>query len=142
MKSPLLGVAVAIVRAWTRVYTWRVPPSLRESRRAEIESDLWESAQDAGQGPSPAMQVVVRLVLGIPDDIQWRMTHGTIINNVVMIIVALWTTAFLIGGLWVVDLLKARRLPVPPSPTWPALAPDAPRPAVHMQTSPLGRTSE
>ena len=142
MKSSPLRVAAAIVRAWTCVYTWRLPPGVRESRRAEIESDLWECGQDAGHGPSPAVQVVVRLLLGIPDDIQWRMTHASIINNVVMIIVALWTTAFLIGGVWLVDLLKARRLPVPPSPTWPTLAPVAPRPAVHMQTAPLGRTSE
>jgi hypothetical protein len=37
---------VACVRRWTCVYTWRLPPAVRDARREEIESDLWESSHD------------------------------------------------------------------------------------------------
>lgn len=133
MMSPLFRAAIATVRAWTRVYTWRLPRALRESRRAEIESDLWESSHDTQKS---AMHIVVRLLLGMPDDVQWRVTHASAVNNAVMIIVALTTTAFFIGALWMVDLLKARRLPVPPAPTLVApAAPALPRPAARVHTS-------
>src|SRR5438094_8714239 len=46
MMSRLLRLAIAFVRKWTRVYTARMSPELREARRAEIESDLWEVQQD------------------------------------------------------------------------------------------------
>ena len=141
MKSQLLPVSVALVRAWTRLYTWRLPQSLRESRRAEIESDLWESCHDAGPRLSPAVQVIVRLLLGIPDDLQWRMTHASIVNNFVMIMVALTTTVFLLAALWLVDLARARKLPVPPSlpPLVMPAPPVAPRPAVHEKAWPATR---
>jgi hypothetical protein len=133
--SPLFGAAIATVRAWTRVYTWRLPRALRESRRAEIESDLWESGHD-DQSPRSAMHIVVRLLLGIPDDVEWRIAHASTVNNAVMIIIALTTTLFFVGALWMVDLLKARRLPVPPGPALVApAAPAAPRPAARVQTS-------
>ncbi len=141
MKAHLLPAAIALARAWTRLYTWRLPPSLRESRRAEIESDLWESCHDAGQRLSPAVQVIVRLLLGIPDDLQWRMTHASIVNTFVMIMVGLTTTVFLLAALWLVDLSRARRLPVPPSlpPLVTPAPPVAPRPAVHEKSSPATR---
>ena len=137
MKLQLLSVAIVLVRAWTRVYTWRLPQPLRESRRAEIESDLWESRHDAGRRQSPAVQVIVRLLLGIPDDLQWRMAHASIVNNFVMIGVALTTAVFLLAALWLVDLARARKLPVPPPPRLSSASLVAPRPAVHDKTPPV-----
>ncbi len=64
MTAPLFALAVAVLRAWTHVYTWRLDPVLRERRRAEIESDLWEFQQDpaGNRGLSPALQVLARTV--------------------------------------------------------------------------------
>ena len=64
--TPRFAVATFLVRAWTRLYTLGVPVDLRDERRAEIESDLWESRQDAEAGgtASPALQIVLRLVRG------------------------------------------------------------------------------
>lgn len=75
MMSPGLRVAAALVRAWTRLYTWRVPPTLRDERRAEIESDLWEFQHDpdVGQGFRSIAHLLSRLAIGMADDLSWRL---------------------------------------------------------------------
>jgi len=77
MTSILIWLAVAAVRTWTSVYTCGMAPLARDVRRAEIESDLWEWQHDPdrGSGPGAAGQVLLRLVLGVPDDLLWRATH-------------------------------------------------------------------
>jgi len=79
MTPMLLWLAVAAVRTWTRVYTCGMSPRARDNRRAEIESDLWEWQHDPDRvsGPGAAGQVLMRLVLGVPDDLLWRATHVT-----------------------------------------------------------------
>jgi hypothetical protein len=73
MDSLPWRAAVTAVRAWTRLYTWRIDPLLAAARREEIESDLWEYAHDrASGGLNPAFHVVARLVLGMPADVGWR----------------------------------------------------------------------
>lgn len=65
--------AVAAVRAWTRLYTSLLAPDVRTRRRAEVASDLWESQQDSARGlPLAAGHILVRLLLGAPDDLRWR----------------------------------------------------------------------
>lgn len=78
MRSELLPLATRLVRAWTRVYTHGLPRAERTARRAEIDSDLWEFEHDleAPQGGWAATQVFVRLLVGIPDDLAWRMDVG------------------------------------------------------------------
>jgi hypothetical protein len=78
MRSQLLHLATSVVRAWTRVYTHGLPPGERTARRAEIDSDLWEFEHDpeAPQGGWAATQVLARLLIGIPDDLAWRMDLG------------------------------------------------------------------
>jgi hypothetical protein len=58
MIDLLLRTAIALVRAWTRVYTWQMPADEREARRSEIESDLWELQHDAdtSAGTGAALQ--------------------------------------------------------------------------------------
>jgi hypothetical protein len=56
--TPLLQLSVAAVRLWTRVYTWRMPRSVREARIAEIESDLWECQSDEASGRARPMQII------------------------------------------------------------------------------------
>ncbi len=123
MKSRLRPIAVAAVRGWTGICTWGLPSAMRESRRAEIESDLWESQFDARPGLSPALQIIMRLLLGIPDDLRWRVAHASITNNVVMLTVAVTTSMFLRAAVWMIDLLKAEQLPVPPRPAVLTAAP-------------------
>ena|SRR6266542_94242 len=72
MTARSVRVAVAAVRAWTRMYTWRLPNGVRERRLAEIESDLWESQHDEAAGSDLALNLIVRVVLGIVDDMRWR----------------------------------------------------------------------
>ena len=49
MNASLLGAAVALVRAWTWLYTSGMQPQPRDRRRAEVESDLWEFQRDAAR---------------------------------------------------------------------------------------------
>jgi len=59
--------AARLLRWWTRVYTATLPPAERERRRAEVESDLWESSRD----PAGSRQILSRLLLGVADDVGW-----------------------------------------------------------------------
>ena len=70
-------VAIAAVRAWTTVYTSGLPSAQRDARREEIDSDLWESVDDAtSDRRALALQIVARLIIGIPDDLGWRSEHA------------------------------------------------------------------
>jgi len=65
-------MAMAMTRWWTRVYTFGLPAELRETRRAEIESDLWESLHDPDAARS---QILPRLAGGVMDDVCWRANY-------------------------------------------------------------------
>jgi len=140
MKSPSLRFVIALVRTWTRLYTWRMQRAIREARRAEIASDLWEFQQDpgAGRGLSPVIHVLVRLLLGIPDDLCWRAAHSVRRERPLWRTIALTvTTAVLaLAALWIFDLMRAQELPRPPArmhfiaapPPPPPIPPPPPRP--------------
>ena len=117
MKSPLLGLAVVIVRAWTRLYTWRLPAPLREGRRTEIESDLWELEHDVTGGSriSPAMHVLLRLIAGVPDDLRWSVEHVVPADSRLRMTLALTATAFLVAALWGLNVLRPPELPPLPA---------------------------
>ena len=73
MTTSGVRFAAAIVRAWTRAYTSGLPPDLRDARRDEIESDLWESAHDRERSSLFAgVQMIGRMLIGMPDDLGWR----------------------------------------------------------------------
>ena len=72
MTGWLSARACDVVRWWTRLYTAGLPAVAREIRLDEIESDLWESTHDPGRSPMGGLQVLGRLVLGMPDDLRWR----------------------------------------------------------------------
>ena len=63
--------AARLLRWWTRVYTATLPPAERDRRRAEVESDLWESSRD----PVASRQVLSRLLLGVADDVGWSINY-------------------------------------------------------------------
>jgi hypothetical protein len=68
MGAGMTGWSMALVRWWTAAYTSGLPPAIRDGRRAEVESDLWESTHD----PSGDPQLFPRFLLGIIDDLRWR----------------------------------------------------------------------
>jgi len=74
-----MTLAVAVVRTWTRAYTWGAPSVWAEQRRADIESDLWEQQQDpnGARGLAPTVQGLARLVAGMTDDLRWRLERTT-----------------------------------------------------------------
>jgi hypothetical protein len=108
--------AVALVRAWTRIYTWGMDPRAREARVAEIESDLWESVQAGDR----AAGILARLAFGIIDDLVWRTTHDLIRETSTRrtaafgAIITLATIVF-VAALWFIDAVRASQLPEPPS---------------------------
>jgi len=72
----MTSLAASIVRLWVILYTVGLEASVRERIRQEVEADLWEqvNGKDASNRPiREAMKMVLRLILGIPDDIQRMM---------------------------------------------------------------------
>jgi uncharacterized protein (TIGR03435 family) len=110
MNSLLLRLSIRCVREWTRLYTWRMPPAFRETRRAEIESDLWEFQSDADGDPvvGSALHILLRLLIGIPDDLGWRLeqaaTSGTLTQGTIALGARVAGATLFIGVLWVIDV--------------------------------------
>jgi hypothetical protein len=130
----LLRLSVTAVRMWARVYTWRMPRSVREARLAEIESDLWECQADEAAGPALAMQIIGRLALGIFDDVRWRVENGSRGSHVARRTIALSIgTAAVLACVWAglamsstqppelpaAPDIRWRRTPYPPPPPPP-----------------------
>lgn len=71
-----IALASAVVRAWVFVYTAGAAAPIREARRQEIASDLWEHARagaEEGLGArAVAGQMLARCFLGIGADLSWR----------------------------------------------------------------------
>lgn len=76
MKPAMLRFAVGTCRVWTAIYTRGLAPETRETRRLEIESDLWEQQAHAREIHEPAVDtgfhILTRVLLGIPADLSWR----------------------------------------------------------------------
>ena len=66
------GLGTSVCRAWTAFYTRGVPAEAAERRRSEIESDLWEHAAETNAARSHELQVIGRVLSGIPADLLWR----------------------------------------------------------------------
>ena len=128
--SLALGFATAIVRVWTRAYTWRLEPAVRDRRRAEIESELWEFQRDPERGAYPAVHTIARLLIGIPDDLSWRAECVSARRTPLRarLRIAAWTvaTAVVIAALYILPLMTAATLP--PLPDKPRVRMPAPPP--------------
>jgi hypothetical protein len=117
----MLRFALAVVRVWTTLYTSGMPRGLRETRLAEIESDLWESQHDRRpeSDAGVATQMLLRLFRGVPDDLLWRLElidlrsrrrrTGLWLTAVASILVAI--------SLWVGPAMTRAELPQPPNLT-------------------------
>jgi len=110
-----LGVSSAIVRAWTRLYTWRLPGLARDTRRAEIESDLWEYSQDRAVASDilSALHVLARLIAGIPDDVSWRTSQSPLRTGPMRAAISLTAAAIAVLGTWVYVVAAPIELPAP-----------------------------
>ncbi len=79
MNSFIVRFVTGLTRAWVRLYTSGLPPKLREERRSEIDSDLWEQERDAcATGRTPqvtASEAFGRWLMGIPADLTWSIDH-------------------------------------------------------------------
>jgi hypothetical protein len=106
-----LAAALATVRGWTRLYTARLDPMLRKERRDEIESDLWELHEDARRrGASPtriAIHMLLRLVLGMADDVAWRAEQVQVPIRVVQNALWVGAAASIVFVWWLASTLQA-----------------------------------
>jgi uncharacterized protein (TIGR03435 family) len=117
MTSSATELAVALTRLWVRTYTCRLSADACERRRAEVESDLWELQHDPERrGAAIAMQLLWRLLAGIPDDIGWSIDRasdeGTLAHGTIVWAGRFIGAAFFIGALWMLaaegDRARAR----------------------------------
>ncbi len=117
MTSMPLRLAVAAVRMWTRLYTWRMPHAIRERRRAEIESDLWECQAERPGTTAVPLLVVARLLFGMVDDVRWRAERmsGHRIASPGRLLAIGAAVAVLAGVLWAGLTASSRTLPAPPA---------------------------
>src|SRR5689334_20634818 len=108
-----LNASSAIVRTWTRLYTWRLPALARDTRRGEIESDLWEFAHDreSERGVTRAVQVLARLIAGIPDDVSWRASHVTVGSTPMRAAISVGTAVIVATAVWVYAVTMPVDLP-------------------------------
>lgn len=78
--NALLALAVSFTRTWVSLYTLGLSGELREERRSEIDSDLWDQRSLASRRGDPefgtAIEVLARILLGIFSDITWRAQAG------------------------------------------------------------------
>lgn len=115
----MLRLALAIVRFWTALYTNGMPDALRQARRAEIESDLWESQHDRRlqSDASVASQMLLRVVRGVPNDVLWRVELMDLRSRRRR--TGMWVTATAIAllaiALWIGPAMTPAELPVPPN---------------------------
>jgi hypothetical protein len=68
------GLASRLCMSWVHWYTRRLPDDVSATRRDEIASDLWEQSVDQSDRSPVAAQLEVmrRLVFGVPADLAWR----------------------------------------------------------------------
>ena len=74
-----LPAARFLVAAWVGLYTLAAPQEERESRRAEIRSDLHEHIDaDQGEGigsTAIAIRIFLRMLCGLPGDVAWAVPY-------------------------------------------------------------------
>ena len=75
-----LALSVGMARSWVALYTRGLSPEVREARRGEIDSDLWEQQWLAARRGDPALgtaiEVLARMLFGLFNDIAWRLETG------------------------------------------------------------------
>ena len=75
--NPLLFCAIALVRGWTRLYTWRMDPASRDrpprgNRIGPLGVSRGRAASRLPRLPPLASRMMARLAGGMPHDLLWR----------------------------------------------------------------------
>ena len=80
MNAPKPPLPVRAAEGWATLYTRGLPSEIRDARRAELRSDLWEHLQHASSnGDSQlrwSIQVLGRVARGMTADLWWRFEQG------------------------------------------------------------------
>lgn len=132
------GDGSAAVRGWVGLYTLGLPAPMRARRRAEVAGDLADETMDAirhGDRSGLLRQRLIRLVLGIPSDLSWRLIDAPpvarrLYGPTPWVPMTRWTLA-LVGT---VALISAGGLAIV---TWPVLTGQA-RPDLWPGWGPVG----
>lgn len=108
--------AERLARGWVRLYTLGLRPEARATRRAEIESDLWEQRHDAATTGARGFGVAVllRVLAGMPCDLLWSIgARGSAVGASVLDMpwrsqrglqtAIVWGTALFAAGLGLLD---------------------------------------
>ena len=78
--AKLVWAAQQLVRGWVWLYTLGLPLETRNTRRIEIDSDLWEQTHAWGvHSPTTsgiASSVFLRCLRGVPADLLWRFSKA------------------------------------------------------------------
>jgi hypothetical protein len=76
MNGPRPPLLVRVAEGWVAWYTRGLPGEVRDGRRAELRSDLFEHGRHVAAGGRGrlrwSLQVGGRVVRGLPDDLWWR----------------------------------------------------------------------
>lgn len=104
MSRLALG-ARAVVQAWVRCYTAATPPAHRTARRAELAADLHDHVADLAarglDGRRAALEILRRLLGGIPDDLAWALrpepSEETMRNRTPLLALTGWASALVLG---------------------------------------------
>jgi hypothetical protein len=133
VSAPLTLIATTLVRTWTWMYTGGTPAFVRDGRRQEIESDLWEQQRDlaAETDARVAAQILLRLLAGVLDDLQWRVEHRALSPRRTQALIAT-TVAVVFGVAWAYtatsQLFDEQPPPIPSLMSFVAAQPPPPPP--------------
>lgn len=107
-----LRAARAIVRGWAWLYTRGLPRDIADTRRAEIESDLWDSMSDPAT-PAQPVQILSRLLRGLLDDVGWRLERAERTPRHVRLSMIAAAVGCLLAVVWTIVTMRPSALPVP-----------------------------
>lgn len=83
------GVGPRLVLWWTALYTRGLARAVRDDRRDEIASDVFEQWHDGRERRGTTLAMLGRCLLGIPADLSWRLEHSKAAGLPVQVLVAL-----------------------------------------------------
>ena len=109
MSQLVSSIALSLVGGWFHLYTLGLPTEIQHRRHAELESDLWEQQADPDRDNDRpdliGMEILSRMMLGIADDLSWRISQPSRVEvhnfgfGVIATSVALFIFAFGLGTL-------------------------------------------
>lgn len=70
------GIGPRLVLWWAALYTRGLEQVLREDRRDEIASDVFEQCADGQDRRGTTLSLLGRCLLGVPADLSWRLEHS------------------------------------------------------------------